>query len=311
MQAVKDVWIVGDQFLKNHYHAFPMMRDKAIQAKNQPPYLFRYYNMKPYYSTSLTSKNNAFLRFEETVDEALEECDKLPRFIVIIIDKDLLESACSVLNNYVPPEEMDPGIEKIIKWMTSYVDRSVSLLKTDMYHKKPGSATAAEPKYIWLKMLPRKHQHVNKAEFFRYRFNEILENRIASKTSNYILDVGYIVKHDSFNKDAYLRADDTIEFWNKVDKQLEKFDKKKIGLIPVTSIDPTKHITKKTPHQEQMRRRLPTPPKLNYEMKHEYPSIAERNTQPSRFRTQATFEEFRKPKKIENHSRDSRIKHYY
>ena len=71
-----------------------------------------------------------------------------------------------------------------------------------MYHRKAGSATAAEPKFMWIKMLPRKHQHLNKVEFFRYRFNAALENKLASKQGNYIIDLSEVIRQDSFDKDG-------------------------------------------------------------------------------------------------------------
>ena len=176
MLAVKDVWLLGDNFLRTNFHAFPAMRDEAKQANNLQPYLFRYYNIKHFYSTTLTKNKNAFCRLTDTIEDALSSCERLPHFILMLLNKDLLETVCNT-GSFTPPEEMEQGIEKALSWVTSFVERSMMNCKTDMFHHKPGSATAAEPKFIWVKMLPRKHQHLNKVEFFRYRYNVALENR--------------------------------------------------------------------------------------------------------------------------------------
>ena len=70
--AVKDTWVIGDKFLMSHYHAFPAMRDEAhqAQAKRDEPYLFKYYNMKPFYDANLASKN-VFLCMIDNIETAI------------------------------------------------------------------------------------------------------------------------------------------------------------------------------------------------------------------------------------------------
>ena len=131
-----------------------------------------------------------------------------------------------------------------------------------MYQRKPGAATAAEPKFMWIKMLSRKHQHqsLSKAEFFRFKFNLLLEDKLASKEGHYVLDASAIIKHDSFDKSGFLCADDVVAFWDDVDQQIELFDKRKIELIPRVAekqFQNAHHSHQKAPADRQ---KLPTPP---------------------------------------------------
>ena len=101
-------------------------------------------------------------------------------------------------NGYSDPHDMEKAIVKVMKWLINFTMRVVATRKTDTYYKRPGSATVAEPKFIWVKMLPRNIQ--DKAEFFRETFNNILEAELADRKHNYIMDLSKIVFNRAFDQ---------------------------------------------------------------------------------------------------------------
>ena len=101
--AVKDAWFLGDKF--------PAMRDEAVQANNLQLYIYRYYNVKHFYSSASSNSKNVFNRLLETIAYAIGKCERLPDFVITILDKDLLDALCCQAG-YTPPDKMDRRIEK-------------------------------------------------------------------------------------------------------------------------------------------------------------------------------------------------------
>ena len=114
-----------------------------------------------------------------------------------------METICAA-QGFIPPDDMEKGITRSVGWLTKYLDRAISTRKTDMYLKKPGSTMAEEPKVIWVKMLSKPVQQASKLEYFRNKFNFILEDKLSSLKHSHIMDISRIIKEDSYNKDGYL-----------------------------------------------------------------------------------------------------------
>ena len=230
MAAVKDVWLVGDRFVKINFHEVETMVREAKQAKHDAPYLNRYYNIKPQFSSSLSK--NIFSRLADMIVEAVNMCQRLPRFIIILLNKDLLTAVCNVQHGFIDLTQMDSDIAQVLDWVITLFSRHINTLKTDMYYKKPGSATAAEPKFVWVKMLPQNVK--DKVEFFRYRFNQLLEDKITAKKHHYILDAAAIVHDGTYDKKGDLTTSGVYDLWHEISQQLDLFDKFKLELKPIT-----------------------------------------------------------------------------
>ena len=89
VQAIFDIWILGDEFVKEVFSEFESIKLKAKKDRNIPPlYIQEYYNVIPYYATS--GVPNAAARLVNSLVEALNERDRLPKFIIVMIDRDLI-----------------------------------------------------------------------------------------------------------------------------------------------------------------------------------------------------------------------------
>ena len=110
------------------------------------PYLLDYYNVCTYYSSSKTSKKKTLSRFVNTFITAFNKREKLPKYIFVICDKDILE-AMAPLDHGVPE-----GLEKAFNYLARQLDRLI-LARKDQLQKRRLGAVQFDPKIIWVKMI--------------------------------------------------------------------------------------------------------------------------------------------------------------
>ena len=89
--AQRDAWLVGDNFLDEVFYAFTKLKDEAKDSQQSGPYLYQYYNITCSTENNLSSNDDTMARIVNSVINKLNEpIRKLPRFIIIIPDRDLL-----------------------------------------------------------------------------------------------------------------------------------------------------------------------------------------------------------------------------
>ena len=54
VKALKDVWLIGDDFVNEHFHILPEMKNKAAISKWEIPYLYQQNNIKCFASNPLS-----------------------------------------------------------------------------------------------------------------------------------------------------------------------------------------------------------------------------------------------------------------
>ena len=90
--AVFDVWLVGDRFLREIWATLLSTKSQAAMQKKSKPYLFEYYNLQPFYPGVGNMTRSILTRILNKLIEALNENrDHLPKYIIIALDKDLIE----------------------------------------------------------------------------------------------------------------------------------------------------------------------------------------------------------------------------
>ena len=253
---MKDVWIVGDRFIKRNFHELPESSIEAKSAKKDDLYLNRYYNLIPKHPADVKNPSNILLRYGDIIGDAVNNCVRLPRFVIIALDKDILQAIVKTYKGkFINPLDMEEDMTEAINWLVHFTHRTINTLKTDMYYKKPGSATAAEPQFIWIKMLPQ--QQKSKVEFFRYKYNLLLEEKILTKKYGLIMDTSRIVRSSTFNAEGDLTEAAATEFWHEVSEQVELYDKNKSVLLPHSR---SQHSKTRPTKNDDLRRKLPRPP---------------------------------------------------
>ena len=154
---------------------------------------------------------------------------RLPRFLIIALDKDLL-SDLDVYNYKV---------DKMIRETTCWVVRQVELLirrkKEEILDKKPGAIYSGDPTVIYVRMFRRVDNfgRTRLQEIFSLRshFNDALNDAVA-RADQRMLTITSCNTSEHFDQKGNLSIKGRHVFWQEIDDLLERFDKDKIKLLP-------------------------------------------------------------------------------
>ena len=212
--------------------AFSKALNQQAKMMNKPPlFLEAYYNTHFYFERPLSRIKYVETRILNSVAEGLNVQEKLPKYVIVVIDKDLMESL----------ENFDFGVkismEGALTWFVENFDRAIYRRKDDIRAKKPGALTGhGEPRLIFVTILdrprntdPRRHdvyKLVTKA-------NGVLES-LVTKYNRFchILYMESINEFIHFDFQGRLTPDGRIHFWRELDEKMKMFDKGQIDLVP-------------------------------------------------------------------------------
>ena len=129
--ATKNVWLVGDKFLKNSYHSFVALRNEASLLNKPLPYLFSQYNVSAHWVGSIsTGITSPIRRILNSMVNAVNKFHHLPRMIIF--------SAEAILLKHLAYYEF--GASKIfaknINYLVAEAYRTIETKKEDMRSKK-------------------------------------------------------------------------------------------------------------------------------------------------------------------------------
>ena len=196
--AMKDVWLIGDRFLKEIYNTLPAIKNEAVTTKQEILYLYRYYDIYSFYQCkAILAANGAMLRMVNALVEAINKRPRLPRMILIFPDRDILDA----LGQEFADDNTYDAVHRLVSWFVNFVDRSITARKEDMYQMRPGTINPSEPKIIWVQMVHCNPEVPNSQK--KSAFNDILESAIKSKKHNYMISLD-----ESVNKFSYGRYND-------------------------------------------------------------------------------------------------------
>ena len=146
VQALKDLWIVGERGLKDLFPTLQSIRDKATHEKKLPPYICEYFNVFCYYPATEADPVGGIIN---ALIEILNKCEHLPKYLVVFPDKSLV-ATCKIFN-----ENSDVMYTKIINCIQRNMSRLFAARKEDLMSKKPGAVAESPTHIIWMKMLDR------------------------------------------------------------------------------------------------------------------------------------------------------------
>ena len=155
----------------------------------------------------------------------------MPRFLIAVIDKDMLSDFKS----------FDYGISKAIamltNWLTRKIDIAVRRKLCQIRARKPGAiGSVDDPTIIYIDMIHRPQQRGMDKKLVemcsvKYKFNRILHESIEAQGHRVICiptcnDAKYFDNHGNLTNVG------KINFWREVDDLLERFDRDKVKLLP-------------------------------------------------------------------------------
>ena len=229
VRAFRDAWIIGDEFLRDAAQTFTAIKEKTNLEKRPPPFLFEQFNVRINFANT-TSLANILSRIVNALITELNENDHLPKYILIVPDKDIVQDM--QFNAYGASHIL----EKMTTWLVNTIASLINRRKHNTYVVKPGAAVPPdEPSLIWVKMLSRpKLESSCRNDIFamKRKFNYILEETLSGTGNNYILEIESCNTVDEFDRAGDLSQKGKINFWRDIDQKMRKFAKGELSLKP-------------------------------------------------------------------------------
>ena len=197
------------------------------------PYLLQYYNIYNLYKTSSSGLCRAAARILNSLIDQLNKENRLPRFLVVIIDKDLV-SDLNVFDGYAAQMVSD-----YTNWLVKQINTTVTRKKSELLDKCPGTVFSGDPKIIFVRMLHRYERYTPGCRLkllhgLRSKFNESL-NSAAAKIGQRMLTITSCNTRDHFDYWGNLTVKGCLDFWQELNELLDRFDCGQIKLHPALS----------------------------------------------------------------------------
>ena len=125
------------------------MQEEALKIKSPAckTYLQEYYNIKAFYELGKNGVCHMATRIINLLIEAFNTMHKLPRFLVIMPDKDIL-SELNIFDLFV-----NATIREYVTWMVKQIAMLVRCKRAELLDKKPGVIYAGYPVIIFVQMI--------------------------------------------------------------------------------------------------------------------------------------------------------------
>ena len=182
-------------------------------------------------NSPLTNIKSVEAQFVNALIEALNGKIKLPKYIIIILDKDILEG--------ILPRLFDHGLKELlrdsIEWVMKTMSKILADRKEDLRSKKAGALnTSAEPRLVWTTILPRPHNlHSSVEPVFKLvkKGNEVIEEMVDRYDKyNHILYINNLDEYRYSNSTGKLTGTGKSAFWRELDTTMRRFDRGEIEL---------------------------------------------------------------------------------
>ena len=224
--AIQDVWFVGDDFLRETFDTFTNLRVGSKIQRKAPPYLYEMYNVLAYHQT-IRSMVPGMVRILNAMVEGLNKRLRLPKFIVLVLDKDFI-----ALTKHFEFGAYQ-SLKRCLDWLVKEINTILQRKTLDLMDKKPGAVAKQPPQIVWVKMLKRPNgEEFSEIAALRGKFNKVLEEVLFSSTSknHFVLTIN--AEPADFTPAGVLNGIGKIAFWKEIDSCMRKFDRGEINLKP-------------------------------------------------------------------------------
>ena len=229
------------------------MRSDAAVNRKDDPYIYQFFNVMVFYQKSDGKANNAMLNIYNSLIEALNKYARLPRFIFVIPDHDLVIQA----NHF--KYGMNFILEDQLNWLAKKIEKALYMRRVDLKDKLLG-AVGHEPRVIWVKMIQRPlvkghtYKYYNNVVNLRRKFNTILDEMVSVTRNTHLID-----PTDAFDDYVHydhlgnLAHEGKFQFWRVIDSEFKKYDKGDSDLLPANRPrgTPQKKKKKKSNREEK------------------------------------------------------------
>ena len=192
-------------------------------TKSSKPFIFDNYNVKPYFAGNTSLTRSPLAQFHNKVVKGLNKEDSLPKYVIFLPDKDLIEAAeqvgfgCKVV------------FEKVLYWLGENLDRALNLRKEDLRVVCSGALPAQdEPLLVWVKMFTRPFiSNTNKGFVFAQcnTFNKMLDTVMGKFSNCRTLQLQLPENRDAFDCSGNLSPVGKLDFCRELNRQVRRMDR--------------------------------------------------------------------------------------
>ena len=230
VKALFDMWFLGDNFLQDLAQTYETIRQKAEHSNDNKTFLLQYYNVKNIYKKLSVGVKRTAARVINSLIDTLNQENKLPHFLVVILDKDVI-SDVDVLDGHASRIVAD-----MIRWIVRQINMLITRKRSELLEKRPGAVFLGDPKIIFVRMLRRYEKYHQGSKLdnlysLRAKFNESLKAAVA-EISQKMLTITSCNTRDHFDFWGNLSVRGKLDFWQEIDELLDLFDQHKIKLLP-------------------------------------------------------------------------------
>ena len=221
--------------LRSSFGEFQRMDEEAKNKKDKDlmvPYLFEFYNVLKFDKLASNGIKSVLVSLINSLINAINERACLPRYIVFILDKDILEE----INVWAPEAAMYKALSSTLNWIMRQVSIITRRWKMEITERNPGAVFGSDPKVIFTKMLRRaeyypKESRLEKLNTARPRFTDCV-NEAAAKYDYHIINITVCNLPEYYDLKDKLSVKGKQTFWQEMDHLMELFDRNEIQLLP-------------------------------------------------------------------------------
>ena len=226
VKALNNLWLVGDKFLYTVYDQLQSLRTEALVSHAKVPYVYDHYNPSQWHLNPMAHTEPAIARIYNSLVKALnDERDlgypPLPKYVVIIPDKDIVESV------NIWDYGVSSSIQCNVYWLLHQMSKALLTRREDLKGKWMGAVTGTLTRIIWVKMLTRpmiSDSRLKKIFALKRKFNDILAEFIELEASMHLIEIPNMEEHKYFNKFGDLTNSGKRNFWRGFCKALKSLD---------------------------------------------------------------------------------------
>ena len=226
LPAIFDVWVLGDQLLKDAFYTFQDMNSRANTYRKKP-FLYQYFNVFGFYTSILYDRNNPLARLMNTLTEALNRRNPLPRYIIVIPDTAFIQA---IKFDNLPGITLQ--LERMVKWYNTQITRELASREEALKKSRPGAVDdRIRPIIIWVELFEKPLQPAY-IRFNRNKFNKgINEMAMENDSCVKVMEITTLRPTD-FDFHGNLTDTGKTHLWHEVDQQMKEYHIGENKLLP-------------------------------------------------------------------------------
>ena len=226
MEAFKDVWLLGDEFLQSIFHELQDMKIEAKASNVDIPFLYEAFNVK-YLHTKTLASSDVPARIMNGLVNGMKEYVRLPKYLIVILDDELITH----INHFDTGFRVMSG--GLINWMANNIIRAIEFRKKDLLRIRVGAVSVGDPKVIWTKLMSH-NKGYDRVMTVKTKYNNTLDDILSQKSGHLIMDFAKAMEHPGlYTEKNSLTQDGRIQYWSELNHLMQELDAGKLDLLPV------------------------------------------------------------------------------